>query len=256
MDINEIKPLVELNLSIAKISDILKTSKSSIQYWLKKFNLKTNGRRYIDADSSKHSKYKAYTKSFLESMQKDIDLGLNYKELREKYKICFEAISRLNKTGKIKVKNRSDSLINHYLKNGTRKLSEETKQKISKGRTLFLEKNPDKVPYIINHSSRESYPERLFREMLIAHNVESWEQEYRNGIYRYDFAIPHLKIDIEIDGGTHKNPKVQKIDKKRDIWSESQGWHVIRFEAKDIKRLEEFNIASLKKLILKLSNLK
>lgn len=113
--------------------------------------------------------------------------------------------------------------------------TEETKEKISKIRIKYLLENPDKVPYLLNHSSKESYPEKLFREALIKNNITGWQQEYRNGLYSYDFAFTDLKIDVEIDGGTHKSEKVKKIDLRRDNWSKEQGWRVIRFTAKQIK---------------------
>ena len=113
--------------------------------------------------------------------------------------------------------------------------SKETKDKISQIRIKYLLENPEKVPYLLNHSSKESYPEKLFREALIRNNISGWQQEYRNGLYSYDFAFFDLKIDIEIDGGTHKSEKVKIIDLRRDNWSKEQGWKVIRFTAKEIK---------------------
>lgn len=126
--------------------------------------------------------------------------------------------------------------------------TQETKDKISKSRIKFLEENPDKVPYIINHSSKKSYPEKVFENALISSGIKGWEYNYRNGIYAYDFGFPKLKIDVEIDGGTHLTEKVKKIDSRRDEWSKSQGWKVIRFTAKEVKedviscisRLKEF----------------
>ena len=44
-----------------------------------------------------------------------------------------------------------------------------------------------------------------------------------------------MKIDVEIDGGTHLSEKVKKIDCKRDKFSESQNWLVLRFTAKEVK---------------------
>lgn len=116
-----------------------------------------------------------------------------------------------------------------------RKHTQEIKDKISKKRIDFLLANPDKVPYLLNHSSKESYPEKIFREALIRNNIKGWIQEYRNGLYSYDFAFLDLKIDVEIDGGTHNSEKVKLIDAKRDDWSNKQGWKVIRFTAKEIK---------------------
>jgi very-short-patch-repair endonuclease len=109
-----------------------------------------------------------------------------------------------------------------------------------------LLKNPDKVPYLINHSSKESYPEKLFREGLTRENLTGWTQSFRISLYEYDFAFLGQKIDVEIDGSTHLQEKVKKIDKKRDEFSRSHGWKVIRFTAKEVK--EDLN-GCLKRLM-------
>ena len=93
-----------------------------------------------------------------------------------------------------------------------KKHSEETKRKISESRIQYLVENPEKVPYLINHSSKKSYPEQIFEDALIFSNIGGWEYNYQNSIYSYDFAFIDLKIDVEIDGETHKSEKVQKID--------------------------------------------
>lgn len=116
-----------------------------------------------------------------------------------------------------------------------KKAKDESKIKISKSRIKYLIENPDKVPYLMHHSSKESYPEKIFRIALIENNIQGWIQEYRNGIYSYDFAFVEHKIDIEIDGNTHRSEKVKKIDERRDLWSKEQGWRVIRISAKEVK---------------------
>lgn len=134
----------------------------------------------------------------------------------------------------------SNSVKRHYLTNdGTFKgkvHSDETKNKISKSRLKYLEDNPEKVPYLINHSSNKSYPEIIFENALISSNITGWIYNFRNGIYQYDFGFPDLKIDVEIDGATHLQENVQKIDKRRDEFSIANGWTVIRFSASDVKK--------------------
>ncbi len=113
--------------------------------------------------------------------------------------------------------------------------SDETKKKISDARIKFLLENPDKVPYLINHSSKMSYPELVFKNALDTSGIDGWEYNHRNSIYQYDFAFVDKKIDVEIDGGTHLSEKVKKIDKRRDEFSINNGWIVIRFTAKEVK---------------------
>jgi very-short-patch-repair endonuclease len=113
--------------------------------------------------------------------------------------------------------------------------SDKDKKRISEYRIKYLTEHPDKVPYKLNHSSKMSYPEKIFKNALEYNNISGWIYNYQNGIYSYDFAFPNLKIDIEIDGNTHTQDKVKKIDERRDIFSKENGWIVIRFTAKEIK---------------------
>lgn len=135
------------------------------------------------------------------------------------------------------------------LKSIGRKHTEETKKHLSEDKIKYLTEHPDKVPYLLNHSSKRSYPELLFEKALKNANISGWISAYRNGIYEYDFAFPELKLDIEIDGSTHKTQKVINIDKRRDKWSKEEGWTVIRFEAQDVKKNVDECIERLRRLL-------
>lgn len=113
-------------------------------------------------------------------------------------------------------------------------LSQEHKNKISASRKKYLIEHPDKVPYLLNHSSKKSYPEKIFEDTLNKLGIIGWVYNYQNSIYQYDFAFPNLKIDVEIDGKTHLLEHVKLIDKERDEFSISNGWRVIRFDAKSV----------------------
>jgi very-short-patch-repair endonuclease len=115
------------------------------------------------------------------------------------------------------------------------KWSEEDKKRISIERIKYLNEHPDKVPYKLNHSSKMSYPEKIFKNALESALITDWSYNYQHGIYSYDFAFPKLKIDVEIDGGTHNQERVKKIDERRDKFSIDNGWIVIRFTSKEIK---------------------
>lgn len=116
-----------------------------------------------------------------------------------------------------------------------RKMPDEAKKKISDSMIKYFMENPDMIPYIKYHSSNMSYPEKVFKNALESRKIEGWIYNYRNGIYQYDFAFPNLKIDVEIDGNTHTLDKIKKIDERRDKFSKSQGWIVIRFTASEVK---------------------
>jgi very-short-patch-repair endonuclease len=169
-------------------------------------------------------------------IQKKIDEGYSYRNLHDEFGTHDAAIASAKKLGLIKTRSHKEAAKLYGVKNIGKKHSEETKKKLSLIRKEYLANNPDKVPYRLNHSSKESYPEKLFREALEKENIIGWVQEYKFGVYQFDFAFPELKIDIEIDGQTHNLPKVQKIDAERDEKATSAGWKVIRFSADKVKK--------------------
>lgn len=116
------------------------------------------------------------------------------------------------------------------------KLSEETKQKISNSRKEFLRKNPNKVGYRLNHSSKESYPEKYFHEVFKKEGI-NLERYFRIGLYELDFCCLESKIDIEIDGGTHKQDNVKEKDQRRDQCLKQLGWKVIRIDWSSYQKL-------------------
>ena len=60
-------------------------------------------------------------------------------------------------------------------------------------------------------------------------------RQYKVGPYRLDFALPHLKIGIELDGHlTHSSTAAIAADRKRQRWLESQGWYIIRFGGQEV----------------------
>lgn len=48
------------------------------------------------------------------------------------------------------------------------------------------------------------------------------------GPYTFDFAEQSEKLLIEVDGGIHDLPEVQKRDEEKERWAQSQGFRVLR----------------------------
>ena len=119
-------------------------------------------------------------------------------------------------------------------------LSEETKLKISKSMIKYLENNPEKVPYKLNHHSKGmSYPEKYFKEIFEKENL-NFISEYPVSIYSLDFAFINNQIDIEIDGEQHyTDVKIIKSNKKRDDYLKRNNWTVVRIRWSDYKKLDK-----------------
>lgn len=147
-----------------------------------------------------------------------------------------------------RIKLYSQKISNTLIGKPGRKHTKETKEKISKARIKYLEEHPDKVPYLLNHSSVESYPEKYFNNIL--KNKFEYERYLQISIYQLDFAFINIGIDLEIDGEQHyNNEDIIKSNKKRDLFLIKNGWKVIRIKWGDFKNLsfdnKEFFVKNL-----------
>lgn len=118
--------------------------------------------------------------------------------------------------------------------------SEETKKQISESKRKYLQENPDKVPYKLNHSSNgRSYPEEYWKSILDNNNVK-YEEQHPVGSYSLDFALPDRMIDLEIDGEQHYvDQRIVESDKRRTEYLETLGWTTIRVRWSEFKRLDD-----------------
>jgi very-short-patch-repair endonuclease len=182
-------------------------------------------------------------------IQERYDAGLTCRDIQSEFGFASASLTKAIHRGDFTPRSKSEAAKLSVAKNGRPALSEETKRKISNSRIKYLQENPDKVPYIINHSSKESYPEKVFRKALESSGITGWQQSYRAGIYEYDFAFTEEKIDVEIDGSTHNLEKVKRIDERRDEWSRQNGWRVIRFTTQEVREDVVGCINRLKELL-------
>jgi len=134
-----------------------------------------------------------------------------------------------------------------------RKLTEDHKKKISVSRKKYLNEHSDQIPYLLNHSSKESYPEKYFIEIFEKENIPL-KYHLQIGIYQLDFYNEIKGICLEIDGEQHflKEKDIER-DIKRTVYLESLGWKIIRirwseYQKKSTEEKHEV-IQSLKKLL-------
>jgi very-short-patch-repair endonuclease len=81
-----------------------------------------------------------------------------------------------------------------------------------------------------------SYPESVAIRILEELHVE-YVRELRVNRYFIDFALPSLKIAIEIDGKQHEQESRARSDRKKDSLLIEQGWtvHRIKWPADNIR---------------------
>jgi len=114
------------------------------------------------------------------------------------------------------------------------KTSEATKEKLRKKQLELIAERPELSP-VHYHSSKKSFPEKIFEDELNRRGIVGWEYNLPVWKYRFDFAFPIEKIDVEVDGSSHVDVKVIEKDRRRDEWSKKNGWHIIRFTAREVK---------------------
>lgn len=120
-----------------------------------------------------------------------------------------------------------------------KKHAEKTKKKLSEIRVEFLKKNPDKVPYLLNHYSKgESFPEKYFREIFEGMKLE-FKQEVRESIYSLDFVLRN-NINIEIDGEQHYvDDRILEGDIRRNKYLENIGYEIRRVRWSEFQKLKK-----------------
>ena len=68
-----------------------------------------------------------------------------------------------------------------------------------------------------------------------------WTAQYRfmpgtqQRSFRLDFAHPALRLNVEIDGTSHRTADRKARDARRDATLTAQGWQVLRIQAKDVQ---------------------
>jgi len=134
-----------------------------------------------------------------------------------------------------------------------RPVSLETRKKLSNSRIEFLRKNPEMVPYRLNHYSKgRSYPEEYWKVVLESNGI-NFKEQYKIGVYQLDFAIVDKKIDLEIDGDQHYlDERIVESDKRRNAYLEELGWTIIRVKwsaYQKMKDKKEFVSELMKKLM-------
>ena len=132
-------------------------------------------------------------------------------------------------------------------------LPDEMKKKISESQKRFYEEHPDRIPYKLYHSSQISYPEQYFKDVFEQENIPL-KYHLQVGLYELDFYNEEYKVYIEIDGDTHKQKKVQEIDKRKDEYLQSLGWKGMRVCWADYQKLsheeKELEIKKIKDFII------
>lgn len=119
--------------------------------------------------------------------------------------------------------------------------SEETKEKIRKGRVKFLIEHPGQHGAF--DKSKKTYLEEWFHDILIKYDLyDKYKIEYNYSLYPYflDYAFIDLKLDVELDGKWHYTYESNILhDKKRNEDLIKQGWKIFRISIDEVNNCND-----------------
>ena len=117
-----------------------------------------------------------------------------------------------------------------------KKLPEEMKEKIRKGRVKFLQENPGQ--HGAWNKENKSYLENWFEEFYLSELLnEKYDIQFNYSVYPYflDFAFVDLKLDVEVDGKFHYTCETNiEHDKIRNETLENLGWRIYRISIDEV----------------------
>ena len=192
-------------------------------------------------------------------IQKYYDDNHTWREVSEKFEISEGNIGNAKKKGLFISRTISEGT-KLSMKLNPRNHTDESKKKISESRKKYLIENPDKVPYLLNHSSKgESYPEKYFD--IIFKDKFEYVKFLPINLYHIDFAITNKKIAIEVDGDQHYlDDKIVKSDIRKNKCLIDNGWDIIRIRWSNYQKMnrheKETYIIELIRYIHNLINIK
>jgi very-short-patch-repair endonuclease len=111
----------------------------------------------------------------------------------------------------------------HHTEESKKKISESMKKAAREGRTHNIGE--------CRWKCEPSYPEKFMMEVISNELIDkNYIRELSFHKYSFDFAWPHIKKYIEIDGGQHKKERQHKSDIAKDALAKSEGWQGLRIE--------------------------
>lgn len=240
MEKEQLKQYINQNLSSYQIAKLIGKSQTSIRYWLKKFNLKTNYHQFKKGKSPNKTKINIESKYNWKDIQEYYDIGKTWKDIVSKFGISMAALNSASKEKLFKTRTPQETLRLKGYKNPP--LSQETKDKLSNIRKDYLKSNNihrwhNKSSY---HTSWfcESVKNKL-KEENILFQEEFMPLKHINRFFSLDIAFPDLKIGFELNGRQHYDNSKKLLpyyQKRHDLITEN-GWKL--FEIPYSTKIEE-----------------
>jgi very-short-patch-repair endonuclease len=168
-------------------------------------------------------------------IQKLHDDGMSQRDIVKQFGMSFKSIQLATKRGEFIPRTRSEGVKTHRAKS-KRVVSAATKKKISES---MERRHAEGKAWNIGQSrwnNEPSWPEQFFMQVISNEfDDKDYQREYPFGRFSLDFAWPHLKKYIEIDGDQHQRfDDVKERDARKDKLLADSGWQVHRIIWKEM----------------------
>ena len=238
MEKEQLETYIKQNLSSYEIGEITNKSQTTIRYWLKKFDLKTNFQAF-SKEKDPHLKQKTRRRPFIssdiqnkydwQSIQESYDKGKSWKELREIFQVSMATLNFARKNGFFKSRKSRETLKMKNFK--PLPMSQETRKKLSESRKNYLTKNN-----LHRWHNKSSYHTSWFCESikkeLLNRNIKFQEEHMPlrniNRFFAIDICLTDEKIGFELNGRQHYDSKGNLLpyyQKRHDLIS-NHGWNL------------------------------
>lgn len=236
MNEEQLKQWVEQGLSQREIGKLSGKCSGSVNYWLKKFNLKTKNPkigtpefqyRYgeIIGESNRTRKPKIDEEEFLLMAQGFYDSGLSWTEVSEVIGCYRNKMMKYIQMGFLITRTPAENAIIRPVT-----VSTETRLKISEARRVWIKENPDKHPWK-KQSKFKSVPCQIMKDFFILNGV-FFAEEYipiKDRGFSIDIAFPNKMFGIEINGNQHyeRTGELKEYYQNRHNLITNNGWEIL-----------------------------
>lgn len=223
MQLDTLKKYSAEGFSHYKIAKLENVSPSTIQYWLKKYKIKTHGKA-----GALHHHNKIINWSVVQKYYND---NHSRNETLKHFKMSAKTWVKGVKNGHIIQRSNKDAYKLAALLAIGRKHSKKTKMNLSKARKAYLKKTGKEAWK--NIDKHRSVPCEYFKKYLTQMGFEfesEWMPLYnKNKFFRIDISFPYLKFGIEINGRQHydSNGKLLPYYQKRHNLITRNGWKLL-----------------------------
>jgi transposase len=226
MDKKLLESLIADGLTATEIASHFGKSKTTLKYWLKKYDLK--GPKYAPSEYMYRVKPRKCEKCKLEVEMNQAIWNNHKRWCGHKPKPAYEmAVCSVCSKGYKRSKRSRVNICSQKCSSSRKSI----KDKISKGRIKYLKENPDKHPWKDNNKfvsvPCEKLKERFRKEGLIFE--AEWMPIPDQRSFSIDIAFPEIKLGIEVNGNQHYNRDGTLKDyyAERHRLIEAAGWNLL-----------------------------